>query len=176
MLSVKTRRGSDGTFGGVLARLVIPRFQPKAKQNRRAARFCSNVEFIFTCPDYTRDVGPKSLLNNSILLLLSGGAAVHRCDERPIFRAGFSRWRATARRAQGVFQQTAWPRFSSPATLDRDVRLRSSTQKKPRISAGLVITTDVPICRYPSDSKTAGYCWRYRRRSAFPSSCPSRLA
>src|SRR5712692_5665416 len=31
------------------------------------------------------------VLKNSILTLILGGAAVHRCDKRPVFRAGFSR-------------------------------------------------------------------------------------
>ncbi len=35
--------------------------------------------------------GLHRLLKNSILFLLLGGAAVHRCDRYPIFSAGFSR-------------------------------------------------------------------------------------
>jgi hypothetical protein len=31
------------------------------------------------------------LLKNSMLVLPLGGAAVYRCDQRPIFSAGFSR-------------------------------------------------------------------------------------
>jgi len=47
LLPVKTRPGFDGV-GGALARLVIPRFQQKTKQNRRAARFCGYIAFVFT--------------------------------------------------------------------------------------------------------------------------------
>jgi hypothetical protein len=32
-----------------------------------------------------------SLLKNSMLHLTLGGAAVHRCDKRPVFGAGFIR-------------------------------------------------------------------------------------
>jgi hypothetical protein len=91
LLPVKTRRGSDRTLGGLLARLVIPRFQPKAKQNRRAARIAAVLNLFSHATNCSREVGPKSLLNNSILLLLLGGAAVRRCDELPIFSAGLSR-------------------------------------------------------------------------------------
>jgi hypothetical protein len=37
-----------------------------------------------------------SLLKNSMLRLPWGGAAVYRCDNRLVFSAGFSRWRAIA--------------------------------------------------------------------------------
>jgi hypothetical protein len=33
----------------------------------------------------------NSLLKNSISSLILGGAAVHRCDKRTVFGAGFSR-------------------------------------------------------------------------------------
>jgi hypothetical protein len=32
-----------------------------------------------------------SLRKNSMLRLILGGAAVHRCDKRPVFSTGFSR-------------------------------------------------------------------------------------
>ena len=45
-LPVKTRLGFDGALGA-LARLFIPRFQQKAKQNRRAARVCGYIAIVF---------------------------------------------------------------------------------------------------------------------------------
>ena len=49
-----------------------------------------------------------SLQKNSLLFLLLGGAAVHRCDTCLILSAGFSRWGTTAP-TDRVFQQTVQP-------------------------------------------------------------------
>jgi hypothetical protein len=40
--------GAWAGLGELLARVVIPRFQETAKQNRHAARFFSNAEFFCT--------------------------------------------------------------------------------------------------------------------------------
>src|SRR5258708_23570457 len=58
-------QNAAGAWAGLrklLSRVVISRFQQKTKQNRRAARFCGNVEFIFTSgmPRRTRELSiPK---------------------------------------------------------------------------------------------------------------------
>src|SRR5258708_10737565 len=49
-----------------------------------------------------------SLQKNSVLHLSLGGAAVHRCDKRPVFSAGFSR-RGLALRSGTIFAHSAHP-------------------------------------------------------------------
>jgi uncharacterized repeat protein (TIGR03803 family) len=46
LLPVKTRPGLGRDFGGLLARVVISRFQQKAKQNRHAARFATMLNLF----------------------------------------------------------------------------------------------------------------------------------
>src|ERR1700674_4162019 len=89
-ISVKTRWGVGGN-GKLVARAVIPRFQRKAKQNRHAASFATMLNLFSPSTNCSRDVGPKSLLKNSILFLLLCSAAVHRCDKRPVFSARSAR-------------------------------------------------------------------------------------
>ena len=161
-------------------------FSAKGKAKSARSVVCSNVEFVFTCTNCC-EVGPKSLLKNSSFV--SGhrfGDAVSSSKPYAPLGAGHRKpgLSANCLAAEGDCRHTKsfsahcdsldsrLQRRSPKKTLTKDARLK----KKPHISAGPFIATDVLTCRCPSDSKSAGCCSHYRRRSTSLSSCPPRLA
>jgi hypothetical protein len=96
-------------------------------------------------------------------------ASLQRCRKFFEITRPFRGWTSKAR----LFSKL---RSLDSKTLSRDVRLRCSTKKSPASLRGWLIATDVPTCRCPSDSKSAGCYWRYRPHATSPSSCPPLLA
>jgi hypothetical protein len=73
---------SKSIFGRIKQRPTF-NHRPKSRRDDRSSRAHSFSAVV--------NDGPYSLLKNSVLRLILGGAAVHRCDNCPASSVGFSR-------------------------------------------------------------------------------------
>src|SRR5260370_13763489 len=97
--------GEDRSWTTVVGRQTNsgPSRISRAESIRAEAVHCTRLQNLTRIAAATSH---RRVAENSILFLLLGGAAVHRCDKRPIFRAGF-RWDETAGLAERAMMLSA---------------------------------------------------------------------